>query len=226
MLRSYLVLLAVCMTVHVYASPPAPDVGVKVESSVKAPYALDELSREISPRGRIKCPKIPLVMYPGEHIKYHKPVRVHPAFKERLARFELVVREVALEVYGRAPHKIRHLGTYNCRRIGGYPNLLSEHSFGNGIDIASFSFPKLKRGQKLPAGVPKSLRRSFRVDMLKHWNATRKAQGLHQRFLHTLGRRLISSEIFRVLLGPSFPGHKNHFHLDCAPYKLISIFDD
>ena len=129
-----------------------------------------------------------------------------------------------MEIYGRAPHKIRHLGTYNCRRIGGYPNMLSEHSFGNGIDIASFSFPRLKRGEKLPSGVPRSLRRSFTVDMLKHWNAKRTAKGLHQRFLHTLGHRLIERKIFRVLLGPAFPGHKNHFHLDYAPYELISIF--
>jgi len=223
---SFFVLLALFIPAQLYATPPNPDSGVDVESSLTPPYPLDELSRETSPRGRIKCPKIPLVTYPGEHIKYHKPVRIHPAFKERLVRFELLVREVALEIYGRAPYKIKHLGTYNCRRIGGYPNLLSEHSFGNGIDIASFSFPRLKRGQKLPAGVPKSLRRSFRVDMLKHWKAARKDKGLHQRFLHTLGRRLIASQIFRVLLGPSFPGHKNHFHLDCAPYKLISIFDD
>ena len=188
------------------------------------PYALDTLSREVSPRGKVKCPKLPLISYRGEHVKYHKPVTIHPAFKERLTRFELLVKEVALEVYGRAPHKIRHLGTYNCRRIGGNRTLLSEHSFGNGIDVASFSFPRLKRGEKLPEGVPRSLRRAFTVDMLKHWNAQRKAKGLHQRFLHTLGRRLIESKIFRVLLGPSFPGHKNHFHLDCAPYDVISIF--
>ena len=188
------------------------------------PYPLDDVSRETPPRGRPRCPKVPLVLYRGEHIKYHKPTRVHPAFKERLVRFEEVVKQVSIEIYGRPPHKIRHLGTYNCRRIGGYPNLLSEHSFGNGIDIASFSFSRLKRGEKLPQGVPQSLKRAFRVDMLKHWNAKRIAKGLHQRFLHTLGHRLIESKIFRVLLGPAFPGHKNHFHLDNAPYELISIF--
>ena len=195
------------------------------EPEPEPPYPLDALSRETSPRGRVKCPKLPLISYRGDHIKYHRPVTVHPAFKERLARFELLVEEVALEVYGRAPREIKHLGTYNCRRIGGYPNMLSEHSFGNGIDVASFVFSRLKKGDTLPAGVPRSLRRAFTVDMLKHWNAKRTAKGLHRRFLHTLGRRLIESEIFRVLLGPSFPGHKNHFHLDCAPYELISIFE-
>lgn len=205
---------------------PSPDDAIEAETSELNidPYPLDHVSRETSPRGPVRCPKLPLVTYRGEHLKYHKPVRVHPAFKERLARFERLVIEVALEVYGRPPQKIKHLGTYNCRRIGGYPNLLSEHSFGNGIDIASFRFSRLKRGAQLKSGLPKSLRRAFTVDMLKHWSAPRAGGGAHQRFLHTLGRRLIASKIFRVLLGPSFPGHKNHFHLDNAPYELISIF--
>ena len=128
-------------------------------------------------------------------------------------------------MYGRAPKKIKHLGTYNCRRIGGYPNLLSEHSFGNGIDVAAFSFARLPRGESLPEGLHPSLKRAFSVNILKHWRSKR-AGGAHKRFLHTLGRRLIESDIFRVLLGPGFPGHKNHFHLDYAPYELVSIFEN
>ena len=150
-------------------------------------------------RGKIKCPKLKLISYRGDLVRYHKPVTIHPAFKAKLKRFERLVSEVALEVYGRAPKKIRHLGTYNCRRIGGYPNLLSEHSFGNGIDVASFTFSRLKRGDSLPEGVPRSLRRGFTVDMLKHWSSKRTGGGLHQRFLHTLGRRLIASHIFRAV---------------------------
>ena len=219
--------LICALFVSAQAEPTAQADAAEAEPSPQeaTAYPLDELSREISPKGPVKCPKIPTIKYPGEHVKYHKPVTIHPAFKERLARFELLVKEVGIEVYGRAPVKMKHLGTYNCRRIGGYPNLLSEHSFANGIDIASFIFPKLKRDEALKEGLPKSLRRAFTVDMLKHWNAKRTAKGLHQRFLHRLGRRLIDSKIFRVMLGPSFPGHKNHFHLDVAPYELISIFE-
>ena len=42
-------------------------------------------------------------------------------------------------------------------------------SFGSEIDVASFSFSRLKRGEKLPKGVPTSLKLAFKVDMLKHW---------------------------------------------------------
>ena len=198
--------------------------NINTKVDIVKPYALDKFSRNVSSRGPIKCPKIKLISYKGSHIRYHKPVTINHAFKEKLIAFEKLVKEVSIEIYGRSPHKIRHLGTYNCRRIGGNRNMLSEHAFGNGIDVASFSFPRLRRGEKLPEGIPKSIKRSFNVDMLKHWNDKRTAKGLHQRFLHTLGHRLINSEIFRVMLGPSFPGHKNHFHLDNAPYDVVSIF--
>jgi hypothetical protein len=31
-------------------------------------------------------------------------------------------------------------------------------------------------------------------------------------------------DIFRVLLGPAFPGHKTHFHFDVAPWRLVDIW--
>ena len=91
------------------------------------PYPLDELSRKVPAKGPIKCPKLKLISHLGTHVKYHKPVTVHPAFKQRLIRFEKLVEEVAVEIYGRPPQHIRHLGTYNCRRIGGNREELSEH---------------------------------------------------------------------------------------------------
>lgn len=190
-------------------------------------YPLDDVSRVISERGRVQCPKVELVTYKGDLIRYHRPTRVYVGFRDRLRKFEAVVLEVAKEVYGRAPQKIRHLGTYNCRRIGGYPHLVSEHGLGNGIDVAGFDFGRLKRGEKLPEGLPRSLRRPFKVRMLKHWNGKRGANAIHARFLKTLARRLIArQDIFRVLLGPSYPGHKNHFHFDCSPWRLVDIFKE
>lgn len=222
--RVHITLLALNLSLFISCKQVKEEVTSILQEDRPPPYPLDKLSRKVPAKGSFKCPKVKLISHRGEHVKYHKPVTIHPAFKERLIRFEKLVKEVAIEVYGRPPHRIRHLGTYNCRRIGGNREKLSEHSFGNGIDVASFSFARLKRGEKLPPGVPRSLKRAFKVDMLKHWEDQRTAKGLHQRFLHTLGRRLIESKIFRVLLGPAFPGHKNHFHLDCAPYDVISIF--
>jgi len=166
-----------------------------------------------------------MVRYAGDIIRYHRPIRIYTGFRDRLIKFEAVVRDVALEVYGRAPKKIVHMGTYNCRRIKGFPNLVSEHGLGNGIDVAGFDFGRLKRGETAPEGLPKRLRRGFKVRLLDHWNGKKGAQKLHARFLRTLATRLIEGEeIFRVILGPSYPGHKNHFHLDCAPYTMIDVF--
>ena len=38
-----------------------------------------------------------------------KPLRIHPAFKAQLVAFEALVRELAIEHYGRAPRRIVHL---------------------------------------------------------------------------------------------------------------------
>ena len=43
------------------------------QTDLSPPYPLDALSREVSPKGRVKCPKLPLISYRGDHIKYHSP---------------------------------------------------------------------------------------------------------------------------------------------------------
>ena len=185
-------------------------------------YELDEISRYVKKKGKIKCPKLKFVRYKGDYIRYHKPVTVHPAFKKKLIEFEKLVKEISIEIYGRAPLKIVHYGTYNCRRIGSNRNLLSEHSFGNGIDIAGFIFGKDKSKKK--NNIPKRLRRPFKVDMLKHWNSSKTYNGLHQKFLRKIGKEMIERKMFRVILGPAYPGHRNHFHIDMAPYEVIAVF--
>ena len=190
-------------------------------------YPLDEVSREIPPTGKVKCPKVDLIQYAGEVLRFHKPVKVFAGFAERLTRFEAVVRDVATEVYGRAPSKIVHIGTYNCRRIGGYPHLVSEHGLGNGIDIAGFDFARAPHGAAPPDGTPAKLKKPFQVRMAKHWSATSATGAVHARFLRTLAERLIArQDVFRVLLGPAWPGHKNHFHFDMSPYRVVAIFED
>ncbi len=191
-------------------------------------YALDAVSRAVDARGRLRCPDLGLVRYDGEILRYHRPLKVYEGFREHLARFEAVVRDVAVEVYGRAPRRIVHIGAYNCRRIRAYPTVLSEHGLGNGIDIAGFDFASAPKGQKLPEGLPRSLRRAFKVRMKDHWEGGRReAAKVHQRFLQTLARRLIErQDIFRVLLGPAWPGHRKHLHFDMAPNRGVAIFEE
>lgn len=199
------------------SAPPAAD----------AAYALDGLSREVPTTGRVSCPDVELTRYEGEVLRYHKATRVYVGFAERLRRFEEVARDVAVEVYGRAPRRVVHLGTYHCRRIGGYPNLISEHGLGNGIDVAGFDFPALPRAAALPEGLPRTLRKAFQVRMKDHWTGDRGAGAVHARFLHTLAQRLIArDDVFRVLLGPAWPGHHDHFHFDMAPYRLVAVFEE
>lgn len=189
-------------------------------------YPLDEEPRTLGENAPLPCEAraLSLVAYAGEHLRYQKPVRVHPAFRRQLAAFERIVMEVARQTYGRAPSRVVHLGGYNCRRMRRYPTWVSEHALGNAIDIAGFDFAPARRHERLPEALPKALRRGFQVRVLSHWEAKGEGQ-LHSRFLRALAQALIDRpDVFHVVLGPAWPGHKNHFHLDHAPYRVVEVF--
>jgi hypothetical protein len=190
-------------------------------------YPLDDLERSIAPRGPVRCPKVELAVYRGTHLRYRAPAKIFVGFKPHLEKMEQLVNELATRHYGRPPRRLVHLGTYNCRRIGAYPDWLSEHGLGNAIDVAGFDFGRLAKGAVLPDGVPRQLRHPFRVRVDHHWKRKTGLMAHHARFLHALAQKLIARrDIFRVLLGPSYPGHHNHFHFDMAPYRLVDIFGD
>jgi hypothetical protein len=190
-------------------------------------YKLDAISREVSPKGPLWCPDVEMVDYKGDIIKFTAHAKVFTGFRDRLKEFEKVSRDVGQEVYGRPPSRVVHLGTYSCRRIAAYPELLSEHALGNAIDIAGFDFGSLPKGGSLPAGVPGVFKNGFEVRVLSHWKARAGYAAVHARFLKTLAQRLIARrDIFRVLLGPGYPGHDNHFHFDNAPFRMVEIYQD
>ncbi len=193
----------------------------------RKPYPLDKLSRRIPKRGPVPCPKLDFVIYRGKHLKYQFPAKVYAGFRDRLAKFEKVVSEVGTEFYGRPPRRIVHMGTYSCRRISAYPTWLSEHAFGNAIDIEGFDFGPLPRGKALPQGVHRAFRGYFRVRVLNHWKVKRGPAKVHARFLRALVKKLQQRrDIFRCMLGPAYPGHRNHFHFDAAPWRIIDGFVD
>jgi len=183
-------------------------------------YELDHHNRTVSRTGKLDCPADGLVRYAGTVVRLDRAAIVHSAFAARLKKFEAILRDVAIEHYGRAPSRMRHLGTLACRRIRGYPIWLSEHALGNAIDIAGFDFPAasaaLRRSnRKIPA-------QAFRISVLDDWQTHPTSR--HGLFLHALAKKLVDSpEVFRVLLGPAYPGHKNHFHFDMGPYRLIEM---
>jgi hypothetical protein len=194
-------------------------------AAAKDDYALDDVSREVPRRGRLACPDVELTTYTGKHIAYRQGAKIFTGFQERLERMEKVFAQAAIDVFGRPPHRLVHMGTFNCRRIGGYPQLISEHGLGNAIDVEGFDFAALKHGETLPAGVHKLLRGPFAVRVQSHWKSDHPVLALHAKFLRSAVERMIADKkIFRVLLGPAYPGHHNHFHFDCAPYRMVDVF--
>jgi len=193
----------------------------------KLAYPLDAFEREVLPDGPLPCPFVKLVDYRGDVIKYSSSTKVFAGFRDRLKEFEKVARDVGIEVYGRPPQRIVHVGTYSCRRVTSHANLISEHALGNAIDIAGFNFGPLPKGKSLPAGLSKDFKNGFEVRVLSHWKAKTGHAAVHARFLKTLAERLVARKnIFRVLLGPGYPGHDNHFHFDVAPYRMVEIHAD
>jgi hypothetical protein len=165
------------------------------------------------------------VLYRGDIIRYRPPVRVNVHFRARLRLFEEVVRDTAIEIYGRPPRRIRVIGGFYCRRIRSAPDHISEHGLGNAVDIEGFDFAYISK-RKAP-DTPNRLRRGHRVRLERHWNGGRGVREVHSRFLHLLARRVSQRyDIFRVMLGPAEPGHDNHFHFDAAPWRIVTIFEE
>ena len=191
------------------------------------PYPLDDLSRTIPARGRVACPKVELLRYRGDTVPYAQAALIYTEFKPRLQAMERIIAAAGKATYGRAPKRLVHLGTYNCRRIAAYPTWLSEHGLGNAIDVSGFDFGSYKQSEPLPESLPPSLRRPFSVRIKRHWKPGHSAeQKLHASFLRKIIRELLSRpRVFRVLLGPGYPGHHDHFHFDCAPFRMVEGFD-
>jgi hypothetical protein len=203
-------------------------------------YPLDGVERfiELSPttagkkRPRIQCDDENLVLYPGTTVRYAGPLRVHPAFRDRLERFEALVTDVSKEVYGRAPRRIRHYGSYSCRTSRARSYRISEHALGNALDVVGFDFGPLTKKDG-PFALPKGLKGPFEVRVARHWNApSNGARGtaatetaaLHAHFLHLLTRRIEERrDVFRILIGPGHGSHKDHFHFDMSPWNYVDL---
>ena len=188
------------------------------------PYPLDDVERLLDTGARISCRPGALVSHRGKLLSYQGAVQVDPAFVERLVRFEQVVLEVAADVYGRAPTRLRHFGAYSCRPTRNRGARLSEHALGNAIDVIGFDFARARKTEPLQEGLPRELRGAFQVRVARHWKVTgsNPSSAVHQRFLHELAERLSDrSDVFRGMIGPSRSDHADHFHLDMGPWRYV-----
>ncbi len=191
----------------------------------KAPeYELDPRDRSPPARDPKKppaCDTSDLVEYRGLVLRYDAPVRVHPAFVERLIRFERVVREVALEVYGRAPRLLHHGGAFSCRTTA-TGRRWSEHAFGNALDVEGFSFEPLGRAASSRSDIEPARRPAFRVRVGPAWAS--EGRSIDKRFFSTLIERLRARrDVFRGIIGPPDPAHTTHLHLDVGPWSYARV---
>lgn len=106
------------------------------------------------------------------------------------------VQPAAQSALGTKVARIEHLGTANCRRIGGgKEGRWSEHATGNAIDVAAFV---LENGR--------------RISVLRDWAGRDSAAS---RFLHEVRDNACGT--FSTVLSPDYnAAHADHLHLDQA----------
>ena len=140
---------------------------------------------------------------PGQ-IKYSKNPLLTCQMAIAMADFERVAQEEAQRIMGSPITSIDHMGTYNCREMALY-DMISEHSFANGIDLKTFHF---KNGES--------------ADVLAHFKP-READIEDPRalFMRSLANRLYDEQVFSVVVTPYFDAiHRNHIHVDLARYRV------
>ncbi len=122
-----------------------------------------------------------------------------------LGRFEQIAQELAEQHLGSKIRKVTQMGTYSCRKMTRFANMVSEHSYANAIDVESFQLENWKT-----------------VSVERHFGPLdRPAASNEAKFLRELARRLYDENIFSVVLTPYFDRlHHDHLHLDLARYRV------
>ena len=132
-------------------------------------------------------------------VAWNQPGVVSCAFALRLADFTRAVIEPAARArFGEGVRRIRHRGTYSCRRENGGNGRWSQHAHGRAIDIAGF---------ELESGTV--------VLVASDW----RGRGAKSAFLRDIARA--ACERFSAVLTPdSGREHRDHIHLDAGPYRM------
>jgi hypothetical protein len=135
-----------------------------------------------------------------------------------LADFERLLQEEAQRHLGKRVVRIEHGGTYSCRKMTRYTTMVSEHSYGNAIDLRSFTLEDGRRISVERHFVRQSPRRGAAANTTE---LDQEPQQPHSRFLRAVARRAYDDGVFSVVLTPYFDRlHRDHFHLDLARYRV------
>ncbi len=103
------------------------------------------------------------------------------------------VQPAALHWFGVPVTSIKQIGSYACRSmVGARGHHISEHAFGDALDIAGFTFADGRT-----------------ITVKDGWHGSPEEQG----FLHDV--QLYACETFTTVLAPGYnPEHYNHIHVD------------
>lgn len=125
-----------------------------------------------------------------------------------MVRMEEIAQEEARRIFERPESEnpitgIKHLGTYNCRRLRHGRTTQSQHSFGNAIDLEAFRI----KGYGL-------------ITVKQHWNPRYPYWDKGAEFMRALSNRLRDEQVFTNVITPESDNyHGTHLHLDLAPTK-------
>ena len=156
----------------------------------------------LSAAGEGACRRTDRTVLSAASITPASPQMTCPAATGLTAWLRHSVEPAAREVLGSPLARIEHLGTWNCRRIGGgEQGQWSEHATGNAIDIAAFV---LEDGR--------------RISVLAGWNAAPQEQAFLRRV------RSDACQWFATVLSPDYnSAHADHLHLDQADRRIGGI---
>jgi len=109
-------------------------------------FAAAELPLRQQKRG-YTCGAAQAVVYrsgPGR-IRYNGAPVLTCGMALALADFERLLQEEAERHLGKRVKRIEHGGTYSCRKMTRFTTMVSEHSYGNAIDLRSFTLEDGRR---------------------------------------------------------------------------------
>src|ERR1700749_1723319 len=108
----------------------------------------------------------------------------------------VIVEPDAQARFGQKVATVNVFGAYSCRRVDNMPGArLSEHAFGNAVDVAGFTLADGRR-----------------IDFVHDWKTTDSQEAA---FLHEVHAG--ACQYFTTVLGPGADVfHYNHIHLDLA----------
>jgi hypothetical protein len=175
------------------ASVPTTQACFAALDAAKAKY-----ERRATQPTREGCGVAEAVMLEQATIPLNRAALMSCPLAAALAAFEqAVVQPAAQRHFGRPVVLLVHYGAYVCKPQTGRPSRLSEHAFGQAIDIGGF---------ELPGRVTISVR--------QHWGE----RGPRGAFLREVAQG--ACRHFNIVLTPkSDAAHATHLHLDIGRFK-------